>query len=460
MQNQHEDDGSSTVAISRTTGMTQGQLFSALNRLELPGTEHLTSRYKPLALLWWIGRMAVGKSRLIKWSEFREGMPTIQQRYGRPLPIPDPQYPFWDLRTSGFWEVVGIEDHPNSPYTPKLAILESENPSAGFTTAADVLLRDARVRDRVVRALVDRFFSDVDQATLLADLRLPNSNLTSGFSPTEVEAQEVGISEPRKIASPVALSPAKLPVVSQEIEPLQNISPVLAGQEAAQGAIIEPDVIGRRPVRKGDAAAVAIAGTPAGGKQGRQQDAVANRAIELHAEDLAEKYFEKRGWVVERVGNLKLGFDLDCCHLVEGVLHVEVKGTQTRGEEVILTHNEVRHNLNVESCGAAHALFVVSEIQVERASDIRCFGGREYCLWPWSIDDSLLTPTQYRYQLPQPFQIRAQLTKQPDRAGPTNLVDGNATSLHFPPPNLSRARVDVCAACGVVPSSLGLCRCS
>ena len=162
--------------------------------------------------------------------------------------------------------------------------------------------------------------------------------------------------------------------------PMQTLSTVQASTDSRQ----EP------PARR--------AGKPSG--QGRLLDSVVRRKIELHAEDAAVKYFSDLGWNVARVGHLKLGYDLACNKGDSEILHVEVKGTQTRGEKVILTENEVRHIREAGECGANHALYVVSNIKVSVQNDINCSEGKETRMLPWSIDDKDLTPTEYSYRLP------------------------------------------------------------
>jgi hypothetical protein len=134
--------------------------------------------------------------------------------------------------------------------------------------------------------------------------------------------------------------------------------------------------------------------------QGRLLDSAVRKKIELHAEDRAEDHFSDLGWEVARVGHLKLGYDLACTKENGEILHVEVKGTQTRGQKVILTENEVRHIREASQCGAEHALYVVSNIKVSTQAGIKCEGGDVTRKLPWSIDEEDLTPTEYSYQIP------------------------------------------------------------
>lgn len=132
--------------------------------------------------------------------------------------------------------------------------------------------------------------------------------------------------------------------------------------------------------------------------QGIQIDPLIRRAIELYAEDHAVNYFESEGFSVDRIGHLHRGFDLEARHPVHGEIHIEVKGTRTYGEEVVLTPNEVRHNLNMEDCSANHALYLVSQINISETGE--CFDGRAICIMPWRIEKASLTPTQYAYRIP------------------------------------------------------------
>ena len=135
--------------------------------------------------------------------------------------------------------------------------------------------------------------------------------------------------------------------------------------------------------------------------QGVLTEAAIRRAVELHAEDSAETYFRGLGWNVQRVGPQKRGYDLDCVNAEGASLHVEVKGTQGLGEEVFLTRNEAAHSGPQSQCGAEHALYVLSGIEVVHGTDvIKCTAGIPHCIQPWTVDQAALTPTVYAYRIP------------------------------------------------------------
>jgi hypothetical protein len=111
-------------------------------------------------------------------------------------------------------------------------------------------------------------------------------------------------------------------------------------------------------------------------------------------------YFEKQEWQVERVGQYKLGYDLACTKPGRATVHVEVKGTCTRGESVTLTANEVEHTRHAADCGAEHILYVLSQIAVTDKDAKTCSGGTPTRLWPWTISDNDLIATEITYTAP------------------------------------------------------------
>jgi SNF2 family DNA or RNA helicase len=103
------------------------------------------------------------------------------------------------------------------------------------------------------------------------------------------------------------------------------------------------------PVRHVATALVLPAGAGAGFGAPEDVDPNVRRRIELAAENLVVTYETARGWECERVGHLKIGFDVRSLgpadpqtgyrDPVEGIRRIEVKG-RTRGHPIRLTTNE------------------------------------------------------------------------------------------------------------------------
>jgi hypothetical protein len=101
----------------------------------------------------------------------------------------------------------------------------------------------------------------------------------------------------------------------------------------------------------------------AGRGQGYQMDQRIRAATEQHAMRAAQAHYEGDGWEVGDV-HATQSFDLVCRKGPEEK-HVEVKGSGTQANEIILTPNEVRHARAYNSC----ALFVLGNIHIEVSED-------------------------------------------------------------------------------------------
>jgi Protein NO VEIN, C-terminal len=115
------------------------------------------------------------------------------------------------------------------------------------------------------------------------------------------------------------------------------------------------------------------------------------RALENHAMDVAKKYFKKKGFDVDDV-SARRPYDL-LCKRGTTEYHVEVKGTTTSGETIVLTNNEVKHACNPRNfC----VLFVLHSIQLDEGKPS---GGKQLVLDPWQPHQDCLTPVNYTYRL-------------------------------------------------------------
>ena len=90
-------------------------------------------------------------------------------------------------------------------------------------------------------------------------------------------------------------------------------------------------------------------------------------------------------------------YDLRCVRRSKE-MRVEVKGTSTNGESVLLTPNEVAH----AHAFSAMTLFILADIQVLRdpGGGVTAKGGRAVVIEPWDITKGALTPIGYGYRLP------------------------------------------------------------
>ncbi|MFE3758019.1 MrcB family domain-containing protein [Nocardia tengchongensis] len=138
------------------------------------------------------------------------------------------------------------------------------------------------------------------------------------------------------------------------------------------------------------------------GGQGYRLNTAEKLAIEKHAVKRATKYFRDAGYSVKDTGATN-PYDLLLAKEPE-TLYVEVKGTTSLGEEVILTRGEVEHH---RTHYPNNALVVVHSIVLDRSGPTPvASGGELVVIREWDITDDALTPVSFRYRVPkQPEQL-------------------------------------------------------
>ncbi len=129
-------------------------------------------------------------------------------------------------------------------------------------------------------------------------------------------------------------------------------------------------------------------------RQGFRISPEIRKAIENHAIEMAKSHFRAQGYKINVLGK---PYDLRCCRGKE-IVFVEVKGTSTGGDQILLTPNEVdfaRQNQN------RMTLFVVHGIQVEgTAQNPSVSGGMVRIIQNWKPDEDALVAVGYWYALP------------------------------------------------------------
>lgn len=119
-----------------------------------------------------------------------------------------------------------------------------------------------------------------------------------------------------------------------------------------------------------------------------------SKVIENHAISEAINYIRELGWTeIEDVG-AKRSYDLHCKRGAQEI-YVEVKGTQSHGEVVVLTRNEVRLHKNEYP---NNALVIVRKILLTKGESPTASGGELIFIHPWKIEDAELDPIGFDYR--------------------------------------------------------------
>jgi len=119
--------------------------------------------------------------------------------------------------------------------------------------------------------------------------------------------------------------------------------------------------------------------------------------IEAHAVKVAEAYYGAGGWKVKKIG---APYDLELTRGAEKWT-VEVKGTTSMGDAVVLTEGEVKHHAKAHP---NNALIVVRGIVLDKStSPPTVSGGILFECQPWAISADALRVMSYQYTVPDDF---------------------------------------------------------
>lgn len=131
-------------------------------------------------------------------------------------------------------------------------------------------------------------------------------------------------------------------------------------------------------------------------RQGRSRLPQAHKkVIEERAVEVAMQLLAKKGFTnIKDVGK---NHSYDIAAKLDGVdFYVEVKGTISLGEKVVLTRNEV---LLHKQEHPNNALIIVSQIDLNRDEPPSASGGKIMFISPWEIDDSDLEALGFDYRI-------------------------------------------------------------
>ena len=246
--------------------------------------------------------------------------------------------------------------------------------------------------------------------------RFPLSNFTDLSTPVTLANLRALEPQLRKAANDLAQAfdgPHYLPFVFSDKRALRTAQGYLTKLPSSFVAAIPGlEEALQVPIAKRTGVKTAVVKRSAPDGTGYQSDPAVRKAIERHAMDLALRYFEKLGYLVDDVGNSN-PYDVLAIN-EDSELHIEVKGSAGTSTTVELTAGEV--NEATTSRDARSVLFVIDQIVWTRSpSDmIDTSGGRLRLWWDWKPEQDRLMSTCFRYLLPPERTSRAESVARAD----------------------------------------------
>ena len=133
--------------------------------------------HKPLLVIYAIGKLLQGESRLIPYSEIDEKLGNLLKEFGPRQTNSGTQYPFWRLRKDGVWEVSDFDKIGETKSGDALKRdLVRYNVSGGFLEAiAQQLQHDPKLASKIIHDLLYAHFpasihEDILQAAGIEDI--------------------------------------------------------------------------------------------------------------------------------------------------------------------------------------------------------------------------------------------------------------------------------------------------
>ncbi|MFD8149773.1 HNH endonuclease [Streptomyces sp. NPDC059720] len=186
--------GFDVVAAEPATGETASDdLVRRLTHLKVNRAAGRPALYKPIVLLWAMGRALRGEPRLLPWPETEDALKTLLREHGLRGERERPDYPVASLHHDGLWELRGAgEPVPTAHGDARLKRWFAEHqPLGGLAGPAHEVLRTSTLtRLAVLDALLGTFFEDLDPGPLLADTGL------DGIDPSESQERSGSGPEP------------------------------------------------------------------------------------------------------------------------------------------------------------------------------------------------------------------------------------------------------------------------
>ncbi|MFE6092015.1 HNH endonuclease [Streptomyces massasporeus] len=163
-------------------GPDHDELIRRITHMKVNRSTSHRALYKPIALLWAMGRAHRAEPRLLPWTDTEAALQLLLQRHGLRGERLRPDYPIASLHRDGVWELRDFTDPVTTAHGDAKVKrwFDTNQPRGGLAEPVYDLFRHSAVtRLAVIDELVDTFFEGLDPSPLLTEVGLV------GIDPTE-----------------------------------------------------------------------------------------------------------------------------------------------------------------------------------------------------------------------------------------------------------------------------------
>ena len=150
--------------------MTREEILQAFDGLRVWQRGSRRAVHKPLLILYELGRLTRGESPEIEYNVIEPKLIALLDEFGPAGASKSRHYPFWHLRSDGFWELHGPSSMLNraAGATPTITELRTHRVTEGFSPAVRAALSvDPSLVTEVSQRIVDAHFPESIQHDVL-----------------------------------------------------------------------------------------------------------------------------------------------------------------------------------------------------------------------------------------------------------------------------------------------------
>lgn len=169
------------------SALTRTEVVQAFEGLRVWTQGSRSAVYKPLLVLFALGRLARGEAPRMEFAAIEKEFGELLQDFGPPDAKGSRHYPFWHLRSDRVWELSGPKELLARPAgaTPTIGELRELHVSGSFTAAVQAALRaDPSLVAEIARRVMDAHFPETLREDVLDAVGIVAEPADGGADPS------------------------------------------------------------------------------------------------------------------------------------------------------------------------------------------------------------------------------------------------------------------------------------
>lgn len=155
--------------------MDNNEIRARLSKIKVATYNGEKTLHKPLLLLLFLGKYTRQEPRVIPYKDIEKELVILLTKYGPVTSSYHPEFPFWNLKNDGIWELINDENVQNlkGHVYPSRKEMIDQNVMGGLTKEIYLAIKqDPALLQELVQLLVDGFIPKQHANSVLRDVGL------------------------------------------------------------------------------------------------------------------------------------------------------------------------------------------------------------------------------------------------------------------------------------------------